>query len=104
MAYSVAQRSGEIGVRMALGATAATVQKMVLTQGLRLTGIGVALGLVAVLPLTQLLGAMLFEVRAIDPAVYAAIAALLTATAAAACWIPSRRAARVHPTQALHSA
>lgn len=102
MAYSVAQRSGEIGIRMSLGAQPADVQKMIIGQGTKLALIGVALGIVAALVVTRLMSALLFEVRASDPMLYLAIAALLVGVAAAACWIPSRRAARVDPIQALH--
>ncbi|MEO7756285.1 MAG: FtsX-like permease family protein, partial [Dokdonella sp.] len=102
MAYSVAQRSGEIGIRMSLGAQPADVQKMIIGQGTKLALIGVALGIVAALVVTRLMNALLFEVRASDPTLYLAIAALLVGVAVAACWIPSRRAARVDPIQALH--
>jgi predicted permease len=101
MAYSVAQRSDEIGVRMALGASAENVQQMVLRQGMALAGVGLAIGLAAALALTRLMGAMLYDVGTSDPLVYAAIGALLALVAALACWIPSRRAARVDPVQAL---
>ena len=101
MAYSVAQRSAEIGIRMALGASAQVVQRMVLRQAMVLTGIGVAIGLVGALALTRLMTALLFEVGASDPLIYAGISALLSLVAALACWIPSRRAARVDPVQAL---
>ncbi len=103
MAYSVAQRTDEIGVRMTLGAAAGDVLSMVLRQGMALAGLGLALGLVAALALTRMMSTMLFSVEASDPVVYLSIAALLTATAAAACWIPSRRAARVDPAEALRS-
>ena len=104
MAYSVAQRSAEIGIRMALGAGAGQVQKMVIGQGMKLAALGLAIGLAAALALTRLMAALLFEVHASDPTIYAAIAALLSAVAVAACWIPSRRAAGLDPTQALHEA
>ncbi|HSM51280.1 MAG TPA: ABC transporter permease [Thermoanaerobaculia bacterium] len=102
MAYSVAQRTDEIGVRMALGAAAEDVLRMVLREGMVLAGIGLAIGLVAALALTRLMSTMLFSVGASDPVVYLSIAALLATTAAIACWIPSRRAARVDPAKALH--
>ena len=102
MAYSVTQRSGEIGIRMALGARAADVQKMVIGQGLKLTGLGVAIGAAIALAASQLVAALLFEVRAVDPLIYVAVAVILSAVAAMACWIPSRRAAGVDPMQALH--
>jgi putative ABC transport system permease protein len=100
----VAQRTGEIGVRMALGAAAEDVLRMVLRQGMALAGIGLAIGLVAALAVTRLMGTMLFSVGASDPVVYLSIAALLAATAALACWIPSRRAARIDPAKTLHIA
>jgi len=104
MAYSVTQRSGEIGIRMALGARATDVQHMVLGQGMKLAGVGMLIGLATALALTRLMAALLFEVRPGEPLVYATIAAMLGVVAAAACWIPSRRAARVDPMAALHSA
>jgi len=104
MAYSVAQRSAEIGIRMALGATATGVQRMVLEQGMRLAGTGVGIGLVAALVTTRLMSALLFGVGASDPWIFTAIAVLLASIAAAACWIPSRRAARVDPIRVLHVA
>jgi ABC-type antimicrobial peptide transport system permease subunit len=101
MAYSVAQRNAEIGVRMALGASAETVQKMVLSHGMTLAGLGLAIGLAAALGVTRLMATMLFDVGASDPLVYLSIGALLCAVAALACWLPSRRAARVDPIRAL---
>jgi putative ABC transport system permease protein len=104
MAYSVTQRSAEIGIRMALGARAFDVQKMVIGQGLRLAAIGLAIGAAAALALTSLMAALLFEVRATDPGIYLAIAALLAGVAVLASWIPSRRAAGLDPSRALHEA
>ncbi len=104
MAYSVAQRTDEIGVRMALGAAAGDVLRMILRQGMVLAGIGLAIGCVGALALTRLMGTMLFAVTPSDPVVYLSIAALLATTAALACWIPSRRAASVDPAKALHDA
>jgi ABC-type antimicrobial peptide transport system permease subunit len=104
MAYSVSQRSGEIGIRMALGARAGDVQGMVIRQGMKLTAIGVSIGLVIAFAVTRLMTALLFQVGATDPLIYAGIAVLLAAVAVAACWVPSRRAARVDPMQALHTA
>jgi putative ABC transport system permease protein len=104
MAYTVAQRSGEIGIRMALGARAVNVQQMVIRQGTKLAFVGVLIGVAGALALTQLMNAFLFEVRAADPLIYLAISAMLVAVAISACWIPARRAARVDPMQALHSA
>jgi putative ABC transport system permease protein len=104
MAYSVSQRSAEIGIRMALGARAADVQKMVISHGMKLAAIGLAIGLAVALALTRLMTALLFEVRATDPTIYVMIAAILTVVAVAASWIPSRRAAGLDPTKALHQA
>jgi putative ABC transport system permease protein len=101
MAYSVAQRNAEIGVRMALGASAENVQKMVLRHGMTLAAVGLGIGLAAALALTRTMSTLLFEVGARDPLVYLSIGALLCAIAALACWLPSRRAARVDPVRAL---
>jgi len=102
MAYSVTQRASEIGIRMALGARANDVQVMVLRQGMRLTGVGVFLGAIVALVASQLVAALLFQVRPADPMIYLGVCVLLSSVAAAACWLPSRRAARVDPMHALH--
>jgi predicted permease len=101
MHYSVAYRTHEIGVRMALGARAMDVFGMVIRQGLLLAGIGVALGILGALWLTQALSGMLYGVTARDPVTFAAVALVLLATALAACYIPARRATRVDPMVAL---
>ena len=103
IAYSVGQRSGEIGVRMAMGAQPGDVQRMVVRQGLALTGAGVAVGMAGALALTRLMQTLLFETGAADPAIYLGITALLTVVAVAACWFPARRAALVDPLRALRS-
>ena len=103
MAYSVIQRTQEIGIRIALGAQTGNVLKMVLRQGLKLTAIGLALGLAAAYALTRYMQSMLFGVKATDPATFAAIALLLIAVAIVACWIPARRATKVDPMVALRS-
>jgi ABC-type antimicrobial peptide transport system permease subunit len=89
---------------MALGARAGDVQKMVIRHGMTLAAVGLAIGLAVALALTRLMTALLFEVRATDPTIYLMIAALLTLVAIAASWIPSRRAAGLDPTRALHQA
>jgi predicted permease len=104
MAYSVAQRTHEIGIRMALGASHRNVLKLVLKQGLILTLIGVALGLAAAYVLTKYLESltsMLFGVQPRDPVTFAVIAALLTVVAIVACFIPAHRATKVNPLEAL---
>jgi len=101
VAYAAAQRTHEIGVRMALGARAEAVGGMVLAEGLRLAGMGVALGLGGALALAQVLARWLYGVRGYDPATLAGTAALLGLTCAGACWWPARRAARVDPAVAL---
>jgi putative ABC transport system permease protein len=101
MSYAVAQRSREIGIRMAMGARGADVMKMVLGQGMKLALSGVALGLGAALSLTQLMKKLLFGVTAADPLTYVVIALLLAAIALLACYLPARRATKVHPLVAL---
>ncbi len=103
MAYTVGQRTGEIGVRMAMGAAAPAVSGMVVRQGLKLTAIGLAIGLVVALILTRLMNALLYGVGASDPLTYLGITALLLGVTFAACWIPARRAAAVDPLVALRS-
>ena len=101
MSYGVAQRTHEIGVRMALGAESSHVLRLVVGQGLRLTVLGLALGCLAALAASRLLSSMLFGVAGNDPATFAAVAALFLGVALAACYIPALRAARVDPLVAL---
>ena len=101
MAFSVGQRANEIGVRMALGASTGDVLRLILLQGMLLTGMGLAVGLIAAIAATRLLTSMLFEVQASDPLTYVGVAALLAAVSLAASYIPARRAARVDPMTAL---
>jgi putative ABC transport system permease protein len=101
MAYSVTQRTREIGVRMALGSRPMDIFRLLIGNGLRLTAIGAAAGIVAALVLTRYLKTMLFEVRANDPLTLAGMALLLIGIAAFACFIPARRATRVDPLEAL---
>jgi predicted permease len=101
MAYSVAQRTQEIGIRLALGAEASNVKNMVVMQGLKLTITGIVIGLGCAFLLTRLLAALLFGVTARDPVVFGAVPVLLTLVALVAVWIPARRASRVDPILAL---
>jgi putative ABC transport system permease protein len=101
MAYSITQRKNEIGIRMALGARREDILRLILRQGLRLTLIGMGLGLVASLFLTRVLSSMLFTVGPTDPQTFMLVALLLAGVALAACFIPARRAAMVDPMVAL---
>jgi predicted permease len=101
MSTWVAQRTRELGVRMALGAQAATVRRMILGQGAVLAAVGIVLGLAASLLLSELLASMLFGVRPTDPATFAAAAAVLLATTLLACLVPARRATRIDPMEVL---
>jgi putative ABC transport system permease protein len=101
LAYSVAQRTGEFGIRLALGAQGSDILKLVVGQGMRLVAIGLGIGLMASFALTRLLTKLLFGVSPSDPLSFAGIALLLMAVALFACWLPARRATRVDPLTAL---
>jgi len=101
MAYTVSQRSHEMGIRMALGAAPRDIFRLVVGQGMRLVLAGIALGFAASLALTRLLASLLFGMRATDPVTFVVVALLLVAVALAACYIPARRATRVDSLTAL---
>ncbi len=101
MAYGVARRTKEIGVRVALGATRGSVLGLVLRDGARLVGVGLVLGLLGALALSRVLESMLFGIGARDPAVFLAVPIVLAATAAAALLIPAQRATRIDPARTL---
>lgn len=101
IAYSTARRTREIGIRVALGAHRADVLRMVLKQGMRLTLVGVAIGLVGAIAASRALASQLFGVTSADPLTFAGVALTLVAVALAACYIPARRAANVDPINAL---
>jgi predicted permease len=103
MSWSVAQRTQEIGIRMAVGADARGILKLILARGLKLSALGLALGLTATLALTRLLSTQLFEISPHDPWVFTAVFALLLAVTTAACYLPARRATKVDPITTLRA-
>jgi predicted permease len=103
LSFTVAQRTRELGIRMALGAAPRAVRLMVLAQGMALAGVGVVLGLGGAFALTRLMSTMLFGVRPTDPVTYGGVALVLIAVAALASYLPARRATQVSPLVALRS-
>jgi putative ABC transport system permease protein len=101
MAYSVSRRAREMGLRMALGAQSGDVLRMVLSEGLKLTAIGVAIGLPASLAISRVMKNLLYGVSAADPLTFAGVPLLLAVVAMIACWIPARRASKTDPMTAL---
>jgi putative ABC transport system permease protein len=101
LSYSVEQRMQEIGVRVALGAAGRDVIKLIGLQGMKLAGVGIALGLAAAYAVTRVLATLLFGVKANDPVTFAGVAVLVALVAIAATVIPARRAAAVAPADAL---
>jgi len=103
MSYSVSQSTRELGLRMALGAGASNVLRLVLSRGLLLTTTGIVIGVALALPLTRLLGDLLYQVSPRDPLAFAAACAVMTLASAAACFLPAWRATRTDPIRALRA-
>jgi putative ABC transport system permease protein len=103
ISYSVTQRTHEIGIRMALGANARDVLKLVVGQGMLLAGVGLAVGLIAAFAVTRIMSSLLFAVSATDPVTYFGLALLLGLIAFFACYIPARRATKLNPVTALRT-
>jgi putative ABC transport system permease protein len=103
MAHLVAFRTGEIGIRMALGASSGSVMRMVLGHGRRLTLVGIAIGIVGALAVSRLMQQALFEVSPVDPLVYLVLSVTLLLVAECAAWLPARRATRIDPVIALRT-
>jgi putative ABC transport system permease protein len=103
ISYSVSQRTREFGIRMALGAESRSVLRMVIYQGMKVTVVGLGLGLVGSLALARVLESLVFEVSPTDPVILASVVISLLAVAILACVVPARRATRVDPLIALRS-
>ena len=103
VSFLVAERTHEIGVRMALGAGARDVLELVLGYGVKLAGVGLAIGLPIAIAASRLLGSLLYGVSPTDPLVFVAVSVALMAVATAACYVPARRAMRLDPLQALRN-
>jgi len=103
ISYSVSQRKTEIGIRMALGASPATVRQLILGETMRLAGLGAAIGLVGALLATRLAASLLYGVTATDPVTFAAMIVVLAAVALLAGYLPALRAARIEPVTLLRS-
>jgi ABC-type antimicrobial peptide transport system permease subunit len=103
MAYSVEQRTQEMGIRMALGADRAAVRRLVVWHGMRLALMGVVVGIAAAFGLTRVIAGFLFGVKSWDPVVFVGAAVVLSAVALLAVWVPATRASKVDPMEALRA-
>ena len=103
LSYTVSQRRQEIGIRLAIGSPVSGIFKLILSQGMRLTLIGVLMGLILALAMGRVLGSLLYEISASDPVTFAFNAVLLIGIALLACWIPAHRASRTDPIIALRA-
>jgi ABC-type antimicrobial peptide transport system permease subunit len=103
LAYVVAERTREIGVRMALGATAGSVRRLIVSQGAKVVLAGVVLGVAAAGASTRLLDALLYEVNAVDPMVFVAMSVLMIGIGLLASYVPARRASNVDAIQSLRN-
>jgi putative ABC transport system permease protein len=101
MSYSVAQRTNEIGIRMALGAQTRDVMQLIVSQGFKLVVVGLVIGLVGAFATMRIIGSLLFGISARDPITFAAVAIVLAGVALLACYVPARRATRIDPIEAL---
>ncbi len=101
ISYSVAQRTQEIGIRIALGAESHNVRNLVVGQGMRLVSVGIVVGIAAAFGLTRLISSFLYGVKALDPLVFLTVPMLLIAVSLFATWLPARRATRIDPINAL---
>lgn len=103
ISYSISQRTREIGIRIALGASQGTVKGMFVRHGLLLAGVGVACGVISAIPLSRLMSALLFEISPVDPITYCAVSVALVCAALLATYVPARRATLVEPVEALRA-
>ena len=103
MSYTVAERTHEMGIRMALGAKAGSVVKLVLVQGLKVSALGLGLGVAGALVLTKLMSSILYGVSSTDVMTFVSVPVLLALVSVVACWIPARRATRVDPIEVLRA-
>ena len=99
--FAVAERTREIGVRIALGATPSDVRRLILARGMSMPAIGIAAGLIASVWVTRLMSGLLFDIRAGDPATFAGAAVVLAGVACLACYVPAKRASRLDVVESL---